>query len=202
MALVSQIALIVGLGNPGPKYQSTRHNVGFWFVDNIAQTKGVSLKQETKFHGDVCKLVLDGFEVWLLKPMTFMNRSGLSVGNLARFYKIQTENILVVHDELDLPPGMIRLKQGGGHAGHNGLRDIIAQLGGGDFMRLRVGIGRPGAGGGEVVNYVLGSPPASERGKINEALAEANNLLPRIVKGEIQQAMNQLHSRKPDTAGT
>ena len=137
------IDLIVGLGNPGSKYEQTRHNAGFWFVEEIARLKGAHFRPESKFSGEVCKLVLEGRDVWLLKPDTFMNRSGLSVHKLASFYKIPVENILVAHDELDLEPGTARLKTAGGHGGHNGLRDIIAQMGK-EFHRLRIGIGHPG----------------------------------------------------------
>ncbi len=191
----SPVQLIVGLGNPGPKYEQTRHNVGFVFVDELARSKGVSFKSENKFHGDVCKLSLAGNELWLLKPNTFMNLSGKSVATLARFYKITPELILVVHDELDIPPGQLRLKQGGGHGGHNGLRDMIAQLGSKEFMRLRVGIGHPGQSR-DVSNYVLGKASRDEQIDIDAAIDEALHTLPKIIEGEMQVAMNHLHSRK------
>ncbi len=191
----SLVQFIVGLGNPGPKYEQTRHNVGFVFVDGLARSKGVSFKPENKFHGDVCKLSLAGHDLWLLKPNTFMNLSGKSVAALARFYKIAPESILVVHDELDIPPGQLRLKQGGGHGGHNGLRDMIAQLGSKEFMRLRVGIGHPGQSR-DVSNYVLGKATPDEQIDIDTAIDEALHTLPKIIEGEMQAAMNHLHSRK------
>ena len=187
--------LIVGLGNPGPKYQQTRHNVGFIFVDELARSKGASFKLENKFHGDVCKLSLSGNDVWLLKPNTFMNLSGKAVAALARFYKIEPESVLLVHDELDIPPGQLRLKKGGGHGGHNGLRDTIAQLGSKEFMRLRVGIGHPG-NSRDVSNYVLGKAPQDEQIDIDAAMDEAMSTLPQILEGEMQAVMNRLHSRK------
>lgn len=191
----SCVQLIVGLGNPGPKYEQTRHNVGFDFVDELARSKGASWKLENKFHGEVSKLLIAGNEVWLLKPNTFMNLSGKAVAALARFYKIVPESILVVHDELDIPPGQLRLKQGGGHGGHNGLRDIVAQLGSKEFLRLRVGIGHPGVSR-DVSNYVLGKAPQSEQQDIDAAINEALRSLPQIMEGDLQPAMNRLHSIK------
>ncbi len=186
------ISLLVGLGNPGAEYEQTRHNAGFWFIDAVAHACGAHLRSDHKFHGELAKVSLHGHEVWLLKPQTFMNRSGQSVAALARFYKIPLDAILVAHDELDLPPGGLKLKRGGGHAGHNGLRDIHAQLGA-DFHRLRLGIGHPGQAT-QVVGYVLGRPPASERTLIEESIAEAVAALPLLLSGEMQKAMNQLHS--------
>ena len=154
------IKLLVGLGNPGPEYESTRHNAGFWWIDAVARALGAHLALERGFHGLVARASVQGRGVWLLQPQTFMNLSGRSVAALARFYKIAPEEILVVHDELDLPPGQAKLKQGGGHAGHNGLRDIHAQLGSADYWRLRLGIGHPGAKS-EVVGWVLKKPPAA-----------------------------------------
>jgi PTH1 family peptidyl-tRNA hydrolase len=190
----TEVQLIVGLGNPGAKYEATRHNVGFWFVEQVARAKGASLRQEKKFHGEVCSLSLEGNTLWLLKPMTYMNNSGISVRALAQFYKIPAEAILVVHDELDIPPGALRLKKDGGHGGHNGLRDIIAQLGSKAFLRLRVGIGHPGVSR-DVTNYVLGRPGGAEQSDIEQALQDAMHYLPMIVSGEMQKAMNHLHSR-------
>ncbi len=189
------VQLIVGLGNPGPKYAQTRHNVGFLFVDELARAQGVSCRPEAKFHGEVCKVHLAGREVWLLKPGTFMNRSGQAVAALARFYKIPAEAILVVHDELDIPAGQVRLKQGGGHGGHNGLRDIIQQLGSRDFLRLRIGIDHPGTAR-EVTNYVLGKPSPEQRQRIEAAIDEALRVLPQIIEGDLAPAMNRLHSLK------
>lgn len=192
------INLIVGLGNPGPDYASTRHNAGFWFADALARSQGASLKSESKFHADVCKLSLprsDGArqECWLLKPTTFMNRSGQAVASLAGFYKIPVTNILVVHDDLDLPAGTVRIKQGGGHGGHNGLRDIIAHLGD-NFLRLRIGIGHPGKGN-DVVGYVLNRPSKPEDALIQDALDAALSVLSQLTGDDIERAMQQLHSR-------
>ncbi|MDX1824882.1 MAG: aminoacyl-tRNA hydrolase [Thiohalomonadales bacterium] len=191
----SCVQLIVGLGNPGTKYEQTRHNVGFVFVDELARSKGANWKLENKFHGEVCKLSLAGNEVWLLKPNTYMNLSGKSVAALARFYKIAPESILVVHDELDIPPGQLRLKQGGGHGGHNGLRDIVAQMGSREFLRLRVGIGHPGDSR-DVTNYVLGKASPEDQKHIDTAIDEAMRTLPQVMEGDMQPAMNRLHSIK------
>ena len=192
------IDLIVGLGNPGPEYEFTRHNAGFWFVDELARQAKLSFKFETKFQGAVCKYPAPGNaprDCWLLKPHTFMNKSGQPIASLAGFYKIPAENILVVHDDLDLPPGTVRLKQGGGHGGHNCLRDIIAHIGD-NFLRLRIGVGHPGKGN-DVVNYVLKRAPAAEQKLIDDALAEAYTALPLILNGEIEKAMQRLHTSKP-----
>jgi PTH1 family peptidyl-tRNA hydrolase len=193
--LSSPVQLIVGLGNPGPKYEQTRHNVGFAFVDALARSLGASLRPEAKFHGDVGKTRLGGHELWLLKPMTYMNRSGQAVAALANFYKLPPQSVLVVHDELDIPAGQLRLKQGGGHGGHNGLRDIIQQLGSREFLRLRIGIDHPGDSR-EVTNYVLGKAAPDDRRLMDAAIDDALHALPQIVAGEIQKAMNHLHSRK------
>jgi PTH1 family peptidyl-tRNA hydrolase len=193
--LSSTVQLIVGLGNPGPKYEQTRHNVGFVFVDEVARAHGAAFKPENKFHGDVCKLTLAGKDIWLLKPMTFMNRSGQAVAALARFYKIAPEAILVVHDELDIPAGALRLKKSGGHGGHNGLRDIISQLGSKDFLRLRIGIDHPGDSR-DVSNYVLGKASPDDQRLMEMAVDDALRELPTIIEGELQKAMNHLHSRQ------
>jgi PTH1 family peptidyl-tRNA hydrolase len=194
--LSSRIQLIVGLGNPGAQYEQTRHNAGFWFVDAIARRHNGQLKSENKFHGEACKVRVDGEELWLLKPMTFMNKSGQAIAALARFYKIPPEGILVAHDELDLPPGDIRLKTGGGHGGHNGLRDTINQLGGSrDFQRLRIGIGHPGHSS-QVTGYVLGKAPADEQREMEAAIDRALQVMPLAIDGELQKAMNQLHSKR------
>jgi PTH1 family peptidyl-tRNA hydrolase len=190
------VQLIAGLGNPGDQYDRTRHNAGFLFVDELARQHGGSFQSEAKFFGQSCRVRLDCNELWLLKPMTFMNRSGHAIAALARFYKIPPESILVAHDELDLPPGEIRLKIGGGHGGHNGLRDTISQLGGyRDFMRLRIGIGHPGHSS-QVTGYVLGRAPASEQEATEDAINRALTVMPLAVAGELQKAMNQLHSKK------
>jgi PTH1 family peptidyl-tRNA hydrolase len=192
--LSSRIQLIVGLGNPGQQYERTRHNAGFWFIDAIARTHGINLKSENKFHGEVGKGRIDGEEVWLLKPMTFMNKSGQGIAALARFYKIDAENILIAHDELDLAPGTVRLKKGGGHGGHNGLRDTVAQLGTKEFQRLRLGIGHPGHAS-QVSGYVLSKAPAIDQALTEGAIDKALDSLSLIVSGDLQKAMNQLHTQ-------
>ncbi|OGS92216.1 MAG: aminoacyl-tRNA hydrolase [Gallionellales bacterium GWA2_60_18] len=190
---MSSIRLIAGLGNPGQKYESTRHNAGFWWVDELARSQGACFRVEGKFHGLMARERLHGQEVFLLKPSTFMNESGRAVAALAQFYKITPAEILVVHDELDLPPGSIKLKLGGGHGGHNGLKDIIAQLGSKEFWRLRIGIGHPGERA-EVVNYVLNDPRREERELIDEAMQKAQNIAHLVIEGKIEAAMLKLHS--------
>lgn len=192
---MSTIQLIAGLGNPGAKYEGTRHNVGFWFVDELAREKGCSLRHDSKFQGEVGKVSVAGETIWLIKPTTFMNLSGQAVSALANYYKLTVENLLVVHDELDLEPGTVRLKCGGGHGGHNGLRDIISHFGSKEFYRLRIGIGHPGSAA-DVSNYVLSSPSSNDRSALLEAIAECIPVLPQIIDGEMQKAMNHLHSRK------
>ena len=197
--MASRTSLIVGLGNPGPKYEATRHNAGFWFVDFLAREAGAHLRLEAKFHGEVSKVIVAGRDVWLLKPNTFMNRSGQAVRAIAQFYQIEIADILVVHDELDVPAGALKVKQGGGHAGHNGLRDIIDQLGGNEFMRLRIGISRP-ATGGDITNYVLGAPPKLDRDAIHTAIKAAAIYTPQLIGGELAKAMQHLHSLTPPPA--
>jgi PTH1 family peptidyl-tRNA hydrolase len=191
--IMSEIKLIVGLGNPGREYEATRHNAGFWWVDELARIHGANFKNESKFHGFVSRTALHGHEVHLLKPQTFMNVSGRSVVALALFYKILPDQILVVHDELDLPPGSAKLKLGGGHGGHNGLKDIIAHLGTKEFWRLRIGIGHPGERD-QVVNYVLNAPRKEEQGLIEEAMQHAQEVAPLIIEGKLEAAMLKLHS--------
>jgi len=187
------IDLIVGLGNPGSKYEQTRHNAGFWFVDEIARLKGAHFRPENKFSGEVCKVVLEGRDVWLLKPHTFMNRSGLAIKQLASFYKIPTENILVAHDELDLEPGTARLKTAGGHGGHNGLRDTIAQMGK-EFHRLRIAIGHPG-NRDQVSDYVLHRASQDEQISIDNSIDDALRVLPLLAEGSWEKAVHRLHSK-------
>lgn len=189
------IRLVVGLGNPGKDYAQTRHNAGFWWVENVAAARHVQLKPENKFHGLAVRVADGGKELWLLEPQTFMNASGRAVAALARFYKVSPEEILVVHDELDLPPGDAKLKKGGGHGGHNGLRDIISQLGAPDFWRLRLGIGHPGDKGA-VVDYVLNAPRREEMPLIEEAITRSQRILPLIEIGDMAGAMKQLHTRE------
>ena len=191
--IMSEIKLIVGLGNPGPQYETTRHNAGFWWVDDFAHANKFIFKNESKFNGLVARSALHGREVILLKPQTFMNASGRSVGALAKFYKITAAEILVVHDELDLPPGTAKLKFGGGHGGHNGLKDIIAHLGTKEVWRLRIGIGHPGERA-EVVNYVLQLPRREEAALIQQAMQRGQEVAHLIVEGKFEAAMLKLHS--------
>ncbi len=191
--IMSEIKLIVGLGNPGREYEATRHNAGYWWVDELARRHHANFKADSKFHGLAARATLHGHEVHLLKPQTFMNVSGRAVVALALFYKILPDQILVVHDELDLPPGSAKLKLGGGHGGHNGLKDVIAHLGTKDFWRLRLGIGHPGERD-EVVNYVLNAPRKEERVLIDEAMLCAQNVAPLIIEGKLEAAMLKLHS--------
>jgi len=186
------IRLMVGLGNPGPQYEATRHNVGFWIVDALAARNNGVFRLESKFHGLLCRLSLGGVELRLLKPTTYMNRSGAAVSAVARYFDIPPEQILVAHDELDLQVGSVRLKQGGGHAGHNGLRDVIQALGSREFWCLRIGIDHPGDRG-QVVSYVLGRASRDEEGRILDALDDAHRCLPDLLNGGFQQAMNRLH---------
>ncbi|MCW9013532.1 MAG: aminoacyl-tRNA hydrolase [Gammaproteobacteria bacterium] len=188
------IDLIVGLGNPGAQYEQTRHNAGFWFVEEIARLKGAQFRPENKFSGNVCKINFDGRDIWLLKPDTFMNRSGQAVRKLASFYKIPVENILVAHDELDLDPGTARLKTGGGHGGHNGLRDIIAQMGSKEFHRLRIGIGHPGHRD-KVVDYVLHRASREDQAAIDESLDDASRVMALLIEGSWEKAVHRLHSK-------
>lgn len=190
---MSTVQLIVGLGNPGAEYEQTRHNAGFWFVDELARAAGCSLRTEARFHAEVGRCTLHGQDCRLQKPTTFMNRSGQSVAALAKFLRIPPAEILVVHDELDLPPGTVRLKRGGGHGGHNGLRDLIAHLGTQDFLRLRLGVGHPGDRD-KVVDYVLHRPSREERELIDAAMTRALEVMPLAVAGEFERAMHKLHS--------
>ena len=189
----NNIQLIAGLGNPGNEYEKTRHNAGFWFIDQLVSQYNLTLKNESKFLGEVAKFNSPSGNIWLLKPMTFMNRSGQSIARLAQFYKIKPEQILIVHDELDLPPGSVKLKQSGGHGGHNGLRDSIAQLGK-NFYRLRLGIGHPG-NKEQVVGFVLGKTPQSDKQLIESAIDKSIDSIELILQGDMQKAMNQLHAK-------
>jgi PTH1 family peptidyl-tRNA hydrolase len=192
---MTAIRLIVGLGNPGREYETTRHNVGFRWVDELARVQKLNFMNEAKFHGLTARGQLHGHEVLLLKPQTFMNVSGRSVVALALFYKILPNEILVVHDELDLSPGVARLKIGGGHGGHNGLKDIIAHLGSKEFWRLRIGIGHPGDRN-EVSDYVLNDPRSNERELIDEAMKNAQDVAHLVIEGKTEAAMLKLHSEQ------
>ena len=187
------IKLIVGLGNPGADYEGTRHNAGFWWLDAVAQALGVQLQPDRSYHGLVARTSVAGHSLWLLEPQTFMNLSGKSVATLARFYKIAPDEILVAHDELDLPAGQIKLKRGGGHAGHNGLRDIHAQLGSSDYWRLRIGIGHPGVKS-EVVHWVLQKPSPEQRRLIEAAIAHSLQALPALLHGDMAKATLLIHT--------
>lgn len=186
--------LIAGLGNPGPQYEHTRHNVGFWWLDQLAHDHAVSFSAESKFHGQLARCQIGQDTLFLLKPLVFMNRSGQSVAALAQFYKIPPEHILVIHDELDLPVGTAKLKKSGGHGGHNGLRDIISRLGSKDFLRCRLGIDHPGHSS-LVSNYVLNKPSQTDRQQIMDAIDNALRVLPDVVSGDLEKAMHWLHSQ-------
>jgi peptidyl-tRNA hydrolase, PTH1 family len=193
------IKLFVGLGNPGAEYEATRHNAGFWWIDALACEFKVTLAPDKAFYGRVARATVHGHTVWLLQPQTFMNLSGKSVAALARFFKIQPEEILVAHDELDMAPGQVKLKLGGSHAGHNGLRDIHAQLGTADYWRLRLGVGHPGVKA-EVVNWVLKKPLQEQREAIEECIARAIKGVPALMAGEMEKAMLLIHTTKPPRA--
>jgi PTH1 family peptidyl-tRNA hydrolase len=190
------IKLIVGLGNPGTEYEATRHNAGFWWVDRAARDLKVSLQPDRAYHGLVARTSLKGENVWLLEPQTFMNLSGKSVGALARFFKILPQEILVVHDELDITPGEAKLKLGGSHAGHNGLRDIHAQLGTDQYWRLRIGIGHPGVKS-EVANWVLKKPAPDQRTAIEDCITRTSLALPHLLAGDMVKATQMIHTAKP-----
>lgn len=186
------LRLIVGLGNPGRQYARTRHNAGWWLVDALLEQQHGSWRHETRRHADVAQLRIEERELWLAKPTTFMNRSGEPVGELARFYHITPEQILIVHDDIDLPPGIARLKQGGGHGGHNGVRDVIAHVGA-EFWRLRLGVGHPGAKD-LVLDAVLDRPTAEEQRLIDGAMQRALEAVPDLLRLGAQRAMSRLHA--------
>ena len=193
---MDELRLIVGLGNPGAEHLRTRHNAGFWFIDALAAAEGARFGAESKLHGETAKISIDGNPIWLLKPSTFMNRSGQSVASALRYWKIEPEQMLVAHDDLDLPPGAARLKFDGGHGGQNGLRDIFAHLGHGQFHRLRLGIGHPGDKN-QVTNWVLGRPGKLDENAMLDAVTESLHVLPLAVTGELNEAMKRLHTPKP-----
>jgi PTH1 family peptidyl-tRNA hydrolase len=190
------IRLLVGLGNPGPDYADTRHNAGFWFIDAVARELKVELVPERSYFGLAARVNRADGPIWLLEPMTFMNLSGKSVGAVARFYKIAPAEILVAHDELDLLPGQVKMKFGGSHAGHNGLKDIQGQLGSADFWRLRLGIGHPGVKA-EVVNYVLRKPIAEQRDAIDKSIEQALTALDLLIVGDMERALMKVHAKPP-----
>jgi len=188
-----QLKLIAGLGNPGAEYARTRHNAGFWFVDELARTGAAAWRRESRHQAEVARVRIADCELWLMKPATFMNRSGAAVQSLASFQRIEPGQILVAHDEIDLLPGVARIKQGGGHGGHNGVRDVIAHLGP-DFWRLRIGVGHPGSKD-QVIDAVLDRATAEEQQLIDAALARAWAALPELLRDGAQKAMNRLHAR-------
>ena len=196
---MTPIRLIVGLGNPGREYADTRHNAGFWLLDAIAHKAGANLRAETRFHGQVARVNLHGQEIWLLAPQTYMNVSGQAVAALAGYYKITPEEMLVLHDELDLAPGTARLKRGGGAGGHNGLKDIITRLGA-DFWRLRIGIGHPGDKDA-VSDFVLHRPGQAEEQLIRDALDQSIGTLPLVAAGDMAGAMQRLHTKPKSVNG-
>jgi len=188
------LKLIVGLGNPGAEYARTRHNAGFWFVDELARAGGGRWRRESRFQCELARATVAGTELWLMKPTTYMNRSGAAVQSLVAFHRLPVAEMLVVHDDIDLPPGVVRLKQGGGHGGHNGVRDVIAQLGA-DFWRLRIGVGHPGSKD-QVLDAVLDRATAQEQRLIDAALARAHGALPELIRDGAQRAMHHLHTRE------
>ena len=194
-APIAEIRLIVGLGNPGADYANTRHNAGFWLIDSIARHFSQSFRLEKRFNLATSCIHADGKDIYLIKPLTFMNRSGQAVGAMTRYYRFKPCQILVLHDELDLQPGDNRLKLGGGHGGHNGLRDVMTHLGDRDFFRLRIGIGHPGDRH-QVVNYVLHPPSVAGRGSIDMANARTLDIMPLVFTGQIDKAMQALHTEK------
>ena len=202
LEIVDGIRLIVGLGNIGAEYQATRHNAGYWLVDAVARRAGARFSSERKFHGDAARLKLGGHDVWLLKPTTYMNRSGQAVVAVALYYKILPTQILVVHDELDLPPGAIKLKRGGGTAGHNGLKDTQARLTTADFWRLRIGIGHPRSLQLEqdVADFVLHPPRREELAVIDDAVERGESIVELLAEGRFEAAMLRLHTRQGGTA--
>jgi len=194
------IKLFVGLGNPGADYEATRHNAGFWWIDALAQQLGIRLVADKSYQGLVARANINGETVWLLKPQTFMNLSGRSVAAIARFFKIAPDQILVVHDELDILPGLLKLKQGGSHAGHNGLRDIHDQLGSADYWRLRIGIGHPGVKS-EVIHWVLQKPTQAQRQTIEECIERSLKTVSLLLAGEMGKATMALHTKPKPAPG-
>jgi len=192
----TMIKLFVGLGNPGPEYEATRHNAGFWWIDALARQLKLHLVMDKGYHGLVARTTIGGQTVWLLEPQTFMNLSGKSVAALAKFFKIAPQEMLVVHDELDIAPGEAKLKLGGSHAGHNGLRDIHAQMGTDDYWRLRIGVGHPGVKS-EVVNWVLKKPMLDHRIAMDQCIDRTLKAVPHLLAGEMDKATMLIHTSKP-----
>jgi PTH1 family peptidyl-tRNA hydrolase len=201
---MTPIRLIVGLGNPGPEHETDRHNAGFWLVEALARQGGAAWRSESRFHGELARLKIGEHDLLLLKPQTYMNRSGQSVSALTRFYRIEVGNILVAHDELDLAPGTLRLKRGGGSGGHNGLKDISAAMGSPDYGRLRIGIGHPRDlyPGREVIDFVLARPSRAEQQLIDDRTNAALELVPLLVQGHWERAGQKLHTVPPKPSAT
>jgi PTH1 family peptidyl-tRNA hydrolase len=189
------LQLVVGLGNPGPEHAATRHNAGFWFIDELAHRHQGLLKPERRYNGDAGRVTIASVALWLLKPMAYMNRSGLSIRSFCDYLQVPSDRVLVVHDELDLPPGIARLKQGGGAGGHNGLKDVISHMGE-DFWRLRIGIGHPGSRD-DVIDYVLEPPSGVDERLMREAIELAVAEFPRLVTDGAEAMMNRLHAKPP-----
>ncbi|HET6604463.1 MAG TPA: aminoacyl-tRNA hydrolase [Xanthomonadaceae bacterium] len=192
---MSALRLIVGLGNPGPEHARNRHNVGFWFADALAQASAVRFGREPRLNGEIARIDCEGTQLLLLKPGTYMNRSGLSVAQTLRYFRFEPEQMLVAHDDLDLPPGTARLKFDGGHGGQNGLRDIFSHLGHGRFHRLRIGIGHPGHKD-RVTPWVLGNPGKDDEAALLRAVLDGLDVLPLVVRGELNEAMQRLHTQE------
>lgn len=196
---MAELRLLVGLGNPGAEHLRTRHNAGFWFIDALAQRGDARFGVDSKLHGQVARIVIEGRQIWMFKPTTFMNKSGIAVAAALRYWKIEPEEMLVAHDDLDLPTGTARLKFDGGHGGQNGLRDIFAHLGHGKFHRLRVGIGHPGDKD-RVTPWVLGRPGRADEAAIIESITDALEVLPLAVVGDFNEAMKRLHTSRESGA--
>ena len=198
--VANPVRLLIGLGNPGSKYASTRHNAGFWFADAVVARHDGQFRKNARFFGDTAEVTIGAFSLRVLKPTTYMNESGRAVAAAVRFFRIPLENVLIAHDEIDLPPGAIRLKRGGGHGGHNGLRDIVPALGSADFSRLRIGVGHPGDKD-SVTGYVLNRAPAAEQSRIDESIGRALDLIEPIVAGDMSRVMNELHRKTDEEDG-
>lgn len=186
------LQLVIGLGNPGARYSETRHNAGFWFVERLVDAHSARFAMEAKFRGQVARLRRPGVDCWVLKPATFMNDSGGPVQMFMQYYAVSPENALIVHDEVDFEPGIARLKRGGGHGGHNGLRDVIERTGSSEFQRLRLGVGHPGDRDA-VIAYVLNRPSAGERERIDGAIGRVLEVMPLVLAGDLEKAMTELH---------
>lgn len=192
--MTTHLTMIVGLGNPEERYERTLHNAGFWFVDELARRAGVPFKYEKRFDADICKIDVGGNDVWLVKPQSYMNRSGGPVRSMLDYYRLSADQLLVAHDEIDLPPGTVRLKQGGGHGGHNGMRDVIRHCGP-DFLRLRLGVGHPGQKD-QVTGYVLKKASKDFEAEIMKNVDEAADVLPLLVESGLNSAMKKLHTKE------